>query len=86
MSFQRFIYPMLLSLVVLTSQAQRIGCVVHSEDRSGTRAEYYTLPEPYDFNPQITYRQPVVLISFKNQEFSMDDPKDYYNRLLNENA
>ena len=66
MSFQRFIYPMLLSLVVLTSQAQRIGCVVHSGDRSGTRAEYYDLPEPRDFDPQITYRQPVVLISFKN--------------------
>jgi M6 family metalloprotease-like protein len=65
-------------------QAQRIGCVVHSGDRSGTRAESYSLPEPYDFNPQITYRQPVVLISFKDQDFSMPDPKDYYNRLLNE--
>ena len=66
MNLQRFFSTMLLSLVVLTIQAQRIGCVVHSEDRSGTRAEYYTLPEPYDFDPQITYRQPVVLISFKN--------------------
>ena len=77
---------MLLSLVVLTIQAQRIGCVVHSGDRSGTRAEYYDLPEPRDFDPQITYRQPVVLISFKDEDFSMSDPKAYYNRLLNENG
>jgi M6 family metalloprotease-like protein len=67
-------------------QAQRIGCVVRSGDRSATRTEYYTLPEPMDFDPQVTYRQPVVLISFKDQDFSMDDPKDYYNRLLNENG
>ena len=84
MNLQRFFSTMLLSLVVLTIQAQRIGCVVHSGDRSGTRTEYYSLPEPYDFDPQITYRQPVVLISFKDQDFSMDDPKGYYNRLLNE--
>lgn len=52
-------------------QAQRIGCVVHSEERSGTRTESYNLPEPMDFDPQATYRQPVVLISFKDQDFSM---------------
>ena len=67
-------------------QAQRIGCIVHSEERSGTRTESYNLPEPMDFDPQATYRQPVVLISFKDQDFSMDDPKEYYNRLLNENG
>ena len=32
MNLQRFFSTMLLSLVVLTIQAQRIGCVVHSED------------------------------------------------------
>ena len=35
-------------------QAQRIGCVVHSGDRSATRAEYNVLPEPRDFDPQVT--------------------------------
>jgi hypothetical protein len=69
----RILGCMLLSLVVLTIQAQRIGCV-HSGDGWGTRAEMYALPEPMDFDPQITYRQPVVLISFKDRDFSMDDP------------
>ena len=79
----RIIGCMLLSLVVLTIQAQRIGCV-HSGDGRGTRAELYALPDPMDFDPQITYRQPVVLVSFKDQDFSMDDPKGYYDRLFNE--
>ena len=79
----RILGCMLLSLVVLTIQAQRIGCV-HSGDGWGTRAEMYALPEPMDFDPQTTYRQPVVLISFKDRDFSMDDPKGYYDRLFNE--
>ena len=79
----RILCCMLLSLVVLTIQAQRIGCV-HSGDGWGTRAEMYALPEPMDFDPQTTYRQPVVLISFKDRDFSMDDPKGYYDRLFNE--
>ncbi len=75
---------MLLSLVVLTIQAQRIGCV-YSGNGSATRDKLlYTLPEPYDFDPQVTYRQPVVLISFSDFDFSMDNPRDHYNRLFNE--
>jgi M6 family metalloprotease-like protein len=30
------------------------------------------------------YRQPVVLITFKDCEFSMSDPADFYSRILNE--
>ena len=74
---------MSLSLVVLTIQAQRIGCV-HSEERSATRSDSYALPMPIDFDPQKTYRQPVVLITFSDQDFSMDNPKEYYDRLFNE--
>lgn len=77
------ICSVLLSLVVLTIQAQRIGCV-HSGDRPTTRGDYQLLPEPMDFDPQKIYRQPVVLISFNDLDFSMDDPQDYYHRLFNE--
>lgn len=37
-----------------------------------------------DWDPQKTYRQPVVLITFADCEFSKDDPAAYYQRLLNE--
>lgn len=77
------ICSVLLSLVVLAVQAQRIGCV-HSGDRSATRGDDQILPVPYDFDPQKTYRQPVVLISFNDQDFSMADPYDYYHRWFNE--
>ena len=80
---KRLLISMSLSLVVLTIQAQRIGCV-HSEERSATRSDSYALPMPIDFDPQKTYRQPVVLITFSDQDFSMDNPKDYYNSLFNE--
>ena len=84
MSHLRTIVSVLLSLIVLTIQAQRIGCV-HSFDQPGTRAaEVYSLPEPVNFDPQKIYRQPVVLISFNDTDFSMADPKAYYDRLFNE--
>ena len=73
---------MLLSLVVLTIQAQRFGCVISSA--SSTRAENQTLPMPMDFDPQKTYRMPVVLIAFSDVDFTMTDPKSYYHRVLNE--
>lgn len=37
-----------------------------------------------DWDPQKIYRQPVVLITFADCEFSKDDPAAYYQRLLNE--
>ncbi len=42
------------------------------------------LPDPYTFDPQKTYRVPVVLFSFSDLDFSMDDPAAYYNRFFNE--
>ena len=73
-----------LSVQAQDSPRERMDCL----RRGGvlTRAESYDLPEPYDFDPQTTYHQPVVLISFNDQDFSMDDPKGYYDRLLNENG
>ena len=70
-----------LSLVVLTVQAQRHGCVI---TKGTTRANHQVLPMPYDFDPQKTYRLPVVLIAFSDADFTMPDPQSYYHRMLNE--
>ena len=42
------------------------------------------LPVPYDFDAQKIYRVPVVLFSFSDLDFSMENPAAYYNRLFNE--
>ena len=42
------------------------------------------MPEPYEFDAQTVYRVPVLLFSFSDQDFSMDDPVTYYNRFFNE--
>ena len=69
-------------MAVLSLQAQRMGCL-HSS--AVTRAsEGDMLPSPVVFDPQKTYRQAVVLVSFNDLDFSMADPKDYYHRLFNE--
>ena len=66
----------------MNTWAQRIGCVHGTmETRAG---DVYILPDPFDFNPQKTYRQPVVLVSFSDADFSMADPAAYYNRIFNE--
>ena len=36
------------------------------------------------WDPNRIYRQPVILISFKDCDFSMADPVDFYSRILNE--
>lgn len=79
----RLIYSLWLALAVLTAGAQRIGCVIPG-DRAETRAGRYFLPDPYDFDPQTVYRQPVVLVSFNDMDFSMADPQAYYGRVCNE--
>ena len=75
---------MAAALMAFTSvQAQlRRGCLRSSATTRAT--EFYSLPSPYDFDPQKTYRQPVVLISFNDRNFSMAHPKDYYHSLFNE--
>ena len=49
-----------------------------------TRGDDDHLPDPIDFDPQKTYRLPIVLISFSDADFTMPDPKAYYQRMLNE--
>lgn len=84
----RLICCILLALVANTSNAQRIGCVhsEHSQARAITplTADYQLIPDPVNFDPQKTYRQPVVLITFSDTDFSMANPVGYYNRLFNE--
>ena len=73
----------IVALLAVTSvHAQRNGCI---RPTNMTRADNTNvIPEPFDFDPQRTYRQPVVLIAFSDVDFSMDSPAVYYNRLFNE--
>ncbi len=71
-----------LVMATMSAQAQRRGCL-HSE--AATRAENTNrMPKPYDFDPERTYRVPVVLVSFSDMDFTMESPAEYYNRLFNE--
>ena len=77
---------MLLALTVLTVRAQqRIPCIRNiPPDVSKTRGVLgYPLQE---WDPQKTYRQPVVLLDFVDKNFSMDDPEVYYRRLFDESG
>ena len=71
----------MLTLAVLTASAQRYSCIRPSE-RAGTRR--YALPEVKSFDPQKTYRQPVILVTCTDADFSMADPANFYNRVFNE--
>lgn len=76
-----FTIGVMLTLAVMTASAQRYSCIRPSE-RAGTRQ--HTIPEVKSFDPQKTYRQPVILISCSDADFSMADPASFYNRIFNE--
>ena len=80
----RWIIIMVLALAAGAVSAQRrIPCV--RPDTVATRGIRAVLPSVRnDWDPQKTYRQPVVLITFKDRAFSMDDPVAFYNRIFNE--
>ena len=71
---QVFLPFYLFTFLPLSVSAQRIGCV-HIGDRPSTRGDNQVLPMPYDFDPQKTYRMPVVLIAFSDADFTMSDPQ-----------
>ena len=75
-----------MTLAVLTAGAQqRIPCIHHAGGagtRGGTERELTEYITEWDANR--VYCQPVVLITYKDCDFSMDDPVAYYNRILNE--
>ena len=70
-------------LTAMTAAAQpRHDCMAGLDKRSATRG---TLGYPRrQWDPQRTYRQPVVLISFEDCDFSMAEPAAWYDRILNE--
>ena len=87
------LFTLLFTLVCCVASAQRIGCVQSEPHRDAVpgralnqASDLQLLPDPLDFDPQKTYRQPVVLISFSDMEFSMSDPAAYYDRLFNESG
>ncbi len=82
MKKQLLLFAVML-LVVVGAQAQRFGCL---HDFMQTRANDtgYSLAFPFPFDPQKVYRQPVILISFNDADFSMDNPVAYYDSLFNE--
>ena len=68
--------------VALSAHAQRISC---TPDIGQTRSDFsHVLPAPFKFDPEVTYRLPVVLINFSDMEFSIEHPEAYYDRLFNE--
>ena len=73
--------------------AQRIGCVHTSveQDSAYSHAAKQVNPRKsrantFVFDNEKIYRQPVVLVEFKDKKFSMKNPLEYYNRIFNENG
>lgn len=91
MIYSRFICCLLMALVSHTINAQHIGCVqvpqnahAHASASANLASDYQMLPDPVVFDRQKIYRQPVVLISYSDMDFSMANPAEYYNSLFNE--
>ena len=74
-----------VALVAIAASAQerfmRRACIQGvTEVGAKTRA----LPTPnQNWDPSRTYRQAVILVQYADMAFSMDDPKTYYDQLLN---
>ena len=75
---------MFVLLAVSTASAQRrMPCIRNiPTDKAGTRATLRYPSKDWDANK--TYRQAVVLITFADCDFSMEDPAAYYDRMFNE--
>ena len=79
------LFAFVLLVAVATSAQQRMPCVRNiPTDKAKTRG-YLGYPNQ-DWDPNKTYRVPVVLISFADADFSMEDPVAYYNRVYNESG
>ena len=75
-----------VTLAVCAAKAQRrISCTGHGERMETRGASGRSISECItEWDANRVYRQPVVLITFQDLDFSMDDPVAYYNRVLNE--
>jgi len=79
------LFAFVLLVAVAASAQRRLPCVRNiPTDKAKTRG---VLSCPVqDWDPQTVYRQAVVLITFADCDFSMEDPAAYYQRLFNENG
>ena len=77
------LFAFVLLVATATSAQQRRPCILNiPTDNAKTRG---ILGVSYkDWDPQKVYRQAVVLISFADCDFSMEDPAAYYKRVFNE--
>ena len=67
---------------LVANSQQRYSCTQNLSKAARTRG---LLDYPNTtWDPNRTYRQPVILITFKDCDFSMPDPVDFYSRILNE--
>lgn len=78
------IYVLLGLAVVSAASAQRRVSCIHTNAKATTRGSGRSLPLPMDFDPDKIYRVPVVLFTFNDADFSMDNPTAFYHRMLNE--
>ena len=79
------LFAFVLLVAIATSAQRRMPCIRNiPTDKAITRGslDYPNL----NWDPNKTYRQAVVLISFADTDFSMDDPAAYYNRVFNESG
>ena len=77
------VFVALAAIVANAQISERRGCLRNiPADVAKTRG-FLDYPNQ-DWDPQRIYRQLVVLITFSDFDFSVDDPQAYYHRLLNE--
>lgn len=75
-------FCLFISLPLSAYGQQRYCCTPNMSQVARTRG---LLDYPNtDWDPNRIYRQPVILITFKDCDFSMPDPVDFYSRILNE--
>lgn len=77
------LFAFVLLVATATSAQQRKPCLRNIPTDNAKTRGFLGYPVQ-DWDPQKVYRQAVVLISFADTDFSMDDPATYYNRLFNE--
>jgi M6 family metalloprotease-like protein len=79
------LFAFVLLVAIAASAQRRMPCIRNiPTDKAITRGSLVYPTQ--NWNPNKTYRQAVVLISFADTDFSMDDPAAYYNRLFNESG
>ena len=79
------LFAFVLLVAVAASAQRRMPCIRNiPTDKAKTRGALGYPNQNWD--PNKTYRQAVVLITFADRDFSMEDPAAYYNRVFNESG